>query len=102
MRELICQRSCLKVGQTDHVIIRQRSAHLLLPRASLSPISRSSDTRPRLCHAATTTEEVWDRGVVNGIKKTGIGLLGGGLLALLVPAPVKMACLTGGAGVGLG
>eukprot|EP01043_Picozoa_sp_COSAG02_P051425 COSAG02_NODE_5410_length_4351_cov_5.357479_2_plen_41_part_00 len=40
--------------------------------------------------------------MVNGIKKTGIGLLGGGLLALLVPTPVKMACLTGGAGVGLG
>ena len=54
-----------------------------------------------LC-AATTTEEVWDRGVVNGIKKTGIGLLSGGLLMLMVPSAVRMACLTGGAGVGLG
>ena len=45
---------------------------------------------------------MWDCGVVNGIKKTGVGLLGGGLLALLVPSPLRMACLTGGAGVGLG
>lgn len=40
--------------------------------------------------------------MVNGIKKTGVGLLGGGLLALVVPPTVRMACMTGGAGVGLG
>ena len=57
---------------------------------------------PTRLSQATTTEEVWDRGVVNGIKKTSVGLLGGGLLSVLVPSPFKMACLTGGAGVGLG
>ena len=56
---------------------------------------------PCPCTAATT-EEVWDRGVVNGIKKSGVGLVAGGLLALLVPAPIRMACMTGGTGVGLG
>ena len=40
--------------------------------------------------------------MVNGIKKTGIGLLSRGLHVPMVPSAVRMACLTGGAGVGLG
>ncbi len=91
----------LSQGWSDSYHSSQRNARLFV--RTPNPIARSSHTRPRLCvYIATTTEEVWDRGVVNGIKKTGFGLLGGGLLALLVPSPVRMACLTGGAGVGLG